>query len=105
MNWHFIFRQFHINDHSKNYGVYESKPKPDPVFKKADAGAFTPAPNPMDPKVSGVFENVTEEGSTQEKWGAQLQVALLLFVKKLLIYDNRLAWSYKIISQQRTKVR
>ena len=48
------------------------------MFKKADAGAFTPAPNPMDPKVSGVFENNTEEGSTQEKWGAQLQVALLL---------------------------
>ena len=47
------------------------------MFKKADAGAFTPAPNPMDPKVSGVFENKNEEGSTQEKWGAQLQVALL----------------------------
>jgi len=66
--------QFHINDHSKNYGVYESKPKPDPVVKKADAGAFTAAPNPMDPKVSGVFESKTEEGSTQkEKWGTQLQ--------------------------------
>ena len=80
---HHIFRQFHINDHSKNYGVYESKPKPDPVIKKADAGAFTPAPNPMDPKVSGVFESKTEEGSTQEKWGAQLQVASLRIAKML----------------------
>ena len=38
----------------------------------------------MDPKVSGVFENKTEEGSTQEKWGAQLQVASLHFPEMLL---------------------
>ena len=37
----------------------------------------------MDPKVSGVFENKTEEGSTQEKWGAQLQVASLHHAKML----------------------